>query len=102
MLDLAKFFETRVRNDEIKFVVLLEATHRDQNVGSGQRGGDFGQRHFERLQFVWIDSDPVFLDPSALNADTRDSLNCRKRGAQSVKRQIAQLYQRMRIRSQTV
>ena len=72
-LDLVELFKTRVRNDEVKFVVLLEPADCHQNIRGGQCTGHFGQRHLERLQFVWIDSDAVLFDPTALNADARDS-----------------------------
>src|SRR5436853_203623 len=58
---------------------------------------DFGQRHLERLQFVWIDSDPVLFDATALNADTRDSGNRGERRTQCIEGEIAQLDERMRI-----
>ena len=102
MLDFVELLETRVRNDEVKFVVLFEAADRDQNIRRRECAGDFGQRHLERLQFVWIDSDAVFFDAPALNTDTRNALNSGKSGPQCVQRQIAQLDQRMRIGSQTV
>ena len=81
---------------------MLETPDGDEDVGSGKRARDFGQRHFERLQFVWIDSDPIFFDATALDADTGDSLNGGKCWAQSVKREIAQLDERMRIGRQAV
>src|SRR5207237_10462414 len=102
VLDLAELFETRIRNDEIKFVVLLEATDRDEHIGSRERARDLGYRHLERLQFVRIDGDPVFFNATALHTYARDSGNSGERRAQSVKREIAQLDQRVRIRGEAV
>ena len=34
VLDLVELFETRIRNDEIKFVILLEAADCDEHIGS--------------------------------------------------------------------
>src|SRR5207248_2899134 len=52
--------------------------------------------------FVRIDRDTVFLNATALNADTCDSGNRRKRWAQGIESEIAQLDERMRIGGQTV
>ena len=73
VLDLIELFETRVGNDEVKLVVLFQATDCDENVGRGERARDIGERHVERLQFVWIDRDPVLFDTPALNAHTSDA-----------------------------
>src|SRR5439155_6878990 len=97
MLNFVKLFEPRVRNNEIKLLVLLKTPHCDQHVRRGKRAGDFGQRHVELLQFVWIYGDGVFLDATALDADARNSRNCGKRRTQSVEGEIAQLDERMRI-----
>src|SRR5438552_4503883 len=102
MLDFVELFETRVRNNEIKLVVLLKTPHCDQNVRRGKRASDFGQRHVERLQFVWIDRDAVLLDATALDAHARNSRNRGKRRTQSVEGEIAQLDERMRIGSEAV
>src|SRR6266567_9292989 len=97
MLDFVELLETRVRNDEVKFVILFEAADRDQNIRRRECASDFSRRHLERLQFVWIDSDAIFFDAPALDADTRNTLNSGKCGPQCVQRQIAQLDKRMRI-----
>ena len=102
VLDFVELFKTRVRNNEIKLVVLFKTPHCDQNVRRGKRASDFGQRHVERLQFVWIDRDAVFLDATALDAHARNSRNRGKRRTQSVEGEIAQLDERMRIGSEAV
>jgi len=73
VLDFIEVLETCVGNDEVKFVVLLQATNCDENVGRRECARDIGQRHVERLQFVWIDRDPVLFDTPALNAHTSDA-----------------------------
>ena len=95
VFDFLELLETRVRDDKIKFVVLLELADGDEHVRSRERRRHFVQRHVKRLELVGIDGDAVFLGAPALHADTRDTLHRRESGAQRVEREIAQPDERL-------